>query len=284
MARLTAGQNILKIELLKTANLIPYINNSRTHSEEQVNQIAASIQEFGFNNPILIDADNGVIAGHGRIMAAKKLGIDELPCVRLEHLSEAQKKAYIIADNKLALNADWDFELLQIEIENLKEMDFDIDLLGFDESELSEFEATADTKDGLTDDDEIPEPPEDPVSVLGDVWLLGKHRLMCGDSCSQTAIEKLMCGELADIWLTDPPYNVAYEGKTKDALTIKNDQMGDGDFRIFLRDSYATADTVMKQGGCSIFGTPIRKDITLEAQLLMLAGRFVSVLFGERTR
>ncbi len=137
MARLTAEQ--MEINLVKTTELIPYANNSRTHSDEQVNQIAASIKEFGFNNPILIDEDNGIIAGHGRLMAAKKLGIDTLPCVRLGHLTEAQRKAYIIADNKLALNADWDFELLQIEIKNLKDLDFDVELLGFDD-ELLEFE------------------------------------------------------------------------------------------------------------------------------------------------
>lgn len=237
----------LSIEYRNIDDLIPYVNNSRTHSDEQVTQIASSIKEFGFTNPVLIDEQGGVIAGHGRIMAGKKLGLEQLPTITLAGLTDAQKKAYVIADNKLALNADWDFELLRVEIEQLQELDFDIDLLGFDADELAdlipEIETLADGKE-----DEVPEPPVEPVTKRGDIWILGNHRLMCGDSCSIDDMQKLMGGVLADMWLTDPPYNVAYEGKTSDRLTIQNDKMANDDFRQFLRDAYVTADTAMKAG------------------------------------
>ena len=237
------------IKRVATVDLIPYANNSRVHSDEQVNQIAASIKEFGFLNPIIIDGDNGIIAGHGRIMAANKLGIKELPCVDASHLSPAQKKAYIIADNKIALNSDWDNELLRIELEGLQELDFDLSLTGFNEDELGDLlnvELLPEYEEDA--DGEVIEPPAEPKTKEGDVWILGKHRLMCGDSTSIDALEKLCNEQLVDMWLTDPPYNVAYEGKTKDALTIKNDSMGDDDFRQFLRDCYVAADAVMKPG------------------------------------
>lgn len=237
------------IKKVKVSDLIPYANNSRTHSDEQVLQIAASIKEFGFLNPVIIDADNGIIAGHGRVMAAKKLGIDELPCIDASHLTEAQKKAYIIADNKLALNAGWDDEILRIEFDALKELDFDLELTGFSLDEIEGLEIEEIAPEYEEDaDGEITEPPAEPITKEGDVWILGKHRLMCGDSTSIDALEKLCGGQLVDMWLTDPPYNVAYEGKTKDALTIKNDSMADDDFRQFLRDCYVAADAVMKQG------------------------------------
>lgn len=188
--------------------LIPYARNSRTHSDEQVQQIASSIKEFGFTNPVLIDEQGGIIAGHGRIMAAKKLGLAEVPCIVLDGLSEAQKKAYIIADNKLALNAGWDDELLKIELEQLKELDFDLGLIGFSDDELALLMG-GETTEGLVDEDQVPELVDDPVTVLGDVWLLGNHRLMCGDSTSIDAVEKLMQGEKADFCFTSPPYNAA---------------------------------------------------------------------------
>lgn len=237
----------IQIEQLSVDALIPYARNSRTHSDEQVAQIAASIREFGFTNPVLIDGQDGIIAGHGRVMAAQKLGLDEVPCIRLDYLTDAQKRAYIIADNKLALNAGWDEEMLALEITELEELGFDLDLLGFDESEIDAL-MPEEVAEGLTDEDEVPEPPEQPVSKAGDVWLCGKHRVMCGSSVSIDDVEKLTAGVLVDMWLTDPPYNVAYEGKTKDALTIQNDSMADGDFRQFLRDAYVAADTVMKPG------------------------------------
>ena len=237
----------MKIEQRTIDSLIPYINNSRKHSDAQVAQIAASINEFGWTNPILVDGDNGIIAGHGRLLAARKLKMDKVPVIELSHLSETQKKALIIADNKLALNADWDFDLLTIELQKLSEEDFDLGLVGFDAEELAKL-LQPEVIEGLTDEDEVPATPEEAKTKPGDVYLLGKHRLMCGDSTSVDDIEKLCDGNLVDMWLTDPPYNVAYEGKTKDALTIQNDSMGDDQFRQFLRDAYVTADTVMKPG------------------------------------
>ena len=236
----------MKIESLPLDRLIPYARNSRTHSDAQVAQVAASIREFGFTNPVLIDAEDGIIAGHGRVMAARKLGLAEVPCIRLAHLSETQKRAYIIADNKLALNSGWDEEMLALELAELREVDFDLDVVGFDGAELANL--LAETTEGETDPDEVPEPPVDPVSVLGDVWTMGKHRLLCGDSTSIDDLKRLCADQLVDIWLTDPPYNVAYEGKTKEALTIKNDAMADDQFRQFLRDAYTAADAVMKPG------------------------------------
>jgi DNA modification methylase len=226
--------------------LVPYARNSRTHSAMQVDKIAASIREFGFLNPIIIDGDNGIVAGHGRVLAAQKLGLKDLPCIEAGHLTEAQKRAYVIADNRLALDAGWDNELLKVELQDLDSQGFDLTLTGFELGEIKDL--MAESTEGLTDQDAVPEVPVVPVTVLGDVFLLGKHRLMCGDSTSVDDMEKLTDGQLVDMWLTDPPYNVAYEGKTKDALTIQNDSMGDDQFREFLRDSYVTADAVMKPG------------------------------------
>jgi len=191
------------------ADLIPYASNSRTHSDEQVAQIAASIKEFGFNNPILTDGDKGIIAGHGRILAARKLGLDTVPVIELSHLTDNQRKAYIIADNKLALNADWDMELLSLEMGDLRDEGFDLSLIGFDEDELANIfvEAT----DGLTDPDDVPDLPEDPVSKPGDVWLLGKHRLRCGDSTVETDVAALLAGVEPHLMVTDPPYGVEYD-------------------------------------------------------------------------
>jgi len=231
----------------KVDDLIPYARNSRTHSDAQVAQIAASVREFGWTNPVLVDGENGIIAGHGRILAARKLGMDEVPCIELSGLSDTQRRAYIIADNKLALNAGWDDELLAIEFAELADAGFDNLLTGFTQDEIDAL-TPEQLPEGLTDEDAVPELQAEPVSKLGDVWVLGKHRVMCGDSTSIEALEQLCGGQLVDMWLTDPPYNVAYEGKTKDALTIKNDSMADDQFRQFLRDSYVAADAVMKPG------------------------------------
>jgi DNA modification methylase len=236
-----------KIETRLVADLIPYAANSRTHSDAQVAQIAASIKEFGWTNPILVSGDDTIIAGHGRLMAARKLALVEVPVIVLDHLSKSQQRALVIADNQLALNAGWNMDMLKAEIEDLQLDDFDLNILGFDDKFLDgllEPEPTA----GLTDEDAVPEVPETPKTVLGDVWVLGNHRLMCGDSTSIDALEKLTEGRLVDMWLTDPPYNVAYEGGTKEKLTIQNDSMGDDDFRQFLRDAYVAADAVMKAG------------------------------------
>jgi len=196
----------VNIEQVKLDKLIPYARNSRTHSDAQVAQIAASIKEFGFTNPVLIDETGSIIAGHGRVMAARKLAITDVPSIRLTHLTEAQKKAYVIADNKLALNAGWDDEMLAVELTDLKDMGFDLDLTGFSTEEIEALLAPTGTE-GLTDEDAVPEVPEAPVTVLGDVWLLGKHRVMCGDSTSIDAVEKLMDGQKADMVFTSPPYN-----------------------------------------------------------------------------
>jgi site-specific DNA-methyltransferase (adenine-specific) len=239
----------MQVQITKRSveQLIPYARNSRTHSDGQVAQIAASIKEFGWTNPILVDGENGIIAGHGRLMAARKLGYKEVPVIELKDMTDTQKRAYVIADNQLALNAGWDFSLLSLEVADLKENDFDLDLLGFDPKELEKL-LEPEEVEGLTDEDEVPEVPVEPKTKLGDIYQLSNHRLMCGDSCSVTDMEKLCDGQMVDMWLTDPPYNVAYEGKTKDALKIQNDSMGDDQFRQFLRDAYVTADTVMKSG------------------------------------
>jgi site-specific DNA-methyltransferase (adenine-specific) len=235
------------LEAIQIDALIPYARNSRTHSDAQVAQIAASIKEFGFTNPVLIDGGGGIIAGHGRVLAARKLGLTDVPCIRLDHLTDAQKRAYVIADNRLALNSGWDTEMLKVEFADLQELGFDLELTGFDLDEIKELLAPVGTE-GLTDPDDAPPLPENPRTVPGDIWVMGKHRLLCGDSTSVSDLEKLTDGQLVDMWLTDPPYNVAYEGKTKDALKIKNDEMGDDQFRQFLRDAYTAADMVMKPG------------------------------------
>ena len=240
----------MKIEQVKLDALIPYARNSRTHSEAQVAQIAASIKEFGFTNPVLIDETGSIIAGHGRVMAARKLAITDVPSIRLTHLTEAQKKAYVIADNKLALNAGWDDEMLAVELTDLKDMGFDLDLTGFSTDEIEALLAPVGTE-GLTDEDAVPEVPEAPVTVLGDVWILGKHRVMCGDSTSIEQAEQLMAGTNADLVFTDPPYNVAYSGRGQNNLgTIKNDDMSAADFEQFCRDLFATYHAVMKPLAC----------------------------------
>ena len=237
----------LKVTYCDPSDIIPYAMNSRTHSDEQINQVAASIKEFGFTNPILVDEFNIIIAGHGRLLAAKKLGLNQVPTITLEGLTEAQRKAYVIADNKLALNAGWDDQALQAELERLKELDFDLELTGFDPDELAKL-LEPEQVDGLTDEDAVPEVPDEPVTKEGDIWICGNHRVMCGDSTSIDSISSLLEGNLADIWITDPPYNVAYEGKTKDALTIQNDSMSNDSFRQFLSDAYSAADANMKAG------------------------------------
>jgi DNA modification methylase len=195
------------IKTVSVADLIPYARNSRTHSEEQITQIAASIKEFGFLNPVIIDGENGIIAGHGRVMAAKKLGMTEVPAVEASHLTDAQRRAYIIADNKLALNAGWDDEMLRVEFAELTDLGFDLDLTGFSLDEIDALHIE-EIPPGLTDEDAVPDVPETPVTVLGDVWLLGKHRVMCGDSTSIDAVELLMAGQKADMVFTDPPYGM----------------------------------------------------------------------------
>ena len=236
-----------QIDYLPIEALIPYARNSRTHDPAQVAQIAASIKAFGFTNPVLVDGVGGIIAGHGRVLAARQLNLQTVPCIRLSHLTENQTRAYVIADNQLALNAGWNQEMLLLEIQALQAAEFNLDLLGFTPAELAALMPEL-VAPGLTDEDAVPEVRPDPVSQLGDVWLLGGHRVMCGDATSIEQLEQLTAGALVDMWLTDPPYNVAYEGGTKDKLTIQNDAMGNADFRQFLRDAYVGADAVMKSG------------------------------------
>lgn len=249
-----------RIELWPLSRLKPYERNARTHSAEQVAQIAASIVEFGFTNPILVDSSDGIIAGHGRLQAALELGLSTVPVVVLDHLSDRQRRAYILADNQLALNAGWDLELLRTELQDLVADDFDLSVIGFSDDELSDLlPEVEELPPEDADEEAVPEVPEEPITKPGDVWLLGKHRLMCGDSTSLDEVERLMAGAKAELLLTDPPYNVALgmdetpeEAKKRnrrtDGLTIQNDKMSDDDFRQFLRDVYSAADSVMKPG------------------------------------
>jgi len=203
-----------KVERRNVADLIPYARNSRTHSAEQVSQIAASIKEWGWTVSVLIEADGGLIAGHGRILAAQKLGIKDVPCMVAEGWTDAQKKAYVIADNKLALNAGWDDAMLKVEMGELDALDFDLSLTGFGADEFAAF--FVEETEGLTDEDAVPDAPAVPVTVLCDVWLLGRHRLMCGDSTRIDVVERLMDGRKADMVFTDPPYGVSYTGGLSD--------------------------------------------------------------------
>lgn len=221
-------------------SLVPYARNSRTHSDEQIAQIAASMKEWGWTNPVLIDETGGIIAGHGRIMAAQRLSIDEVPCMVATGWTEAQKKAYIIADNKLALNAGWDNEMLAVEFKELDGLGFDLELMGFGPDELAPL-LSDEIKDGLTDEDDVPEAPKVPVTVEGDVWLLGRHRLMCGDSTSVDAVDKLMDGRKANMLHTDPPYGVDYEG-------VPNDHLKDAQLEAFLHDALSCAFAALASG------------------------------------
>lgn len=236
-----------KVERWSITKLIPYARNARTHSDEQISQIAASIKEWGWTTPILVDETGSIIAGHGRTLAAQRLKMTEVPVMVAKGWSDAKKRAYVIADNKLALNANWDIEMLALELTDLLGMDFDLDLTGFSAEEIATLMPVV-VEPGLTDEDEAPELQENSTTVLGDVWIMGKHRLLCGDSTSVDDLTKLCQDQAVDMWLTDPPYNVAYEGKTKEKLSIQNDSMGDDQFRKFLRDAYVSADTVMKPG------------------------------------
>jgi DNA modification methylase len=227
-----------QIKMVSVDTLIPYAKNARTHSDEQVAQIAGSIKEFGFNNPVLVDKDNSVIAGHGRLMAARKLGYKEVPVVKLEHLTESQRKAYILADNRIALNSGWDTSMLSLELQELKD-DIDLSLLGFDADELDAMLNPIEETEGLTDEDSVPDVPVEPKTKLGDIYILGNHRLMCGDSTSIDAVEKLMDGQKADMVFTDPPYGVDYKG-------INNDSR-DG-LEDLLRGAFANYLAVSKSG------------------------------------
>lgn len=230
------------MQLISTEKLIPYVNNARTHSAEQINKLRSSLREFGFINPVIIDRDYNVIAGHGRIEAAKAEGISEVPCVFADYLTSAQKKAYILADNRMAMDAGWDEELLRVEIEALQEESFDVGLTGFDESEIADlFETDSEVKDDDFDVDAELEKP--PVTKSGDLWLLGNHRLICGDSTKEEIYTLLMDGKKANLVVTNPPYNVNYEGS---AGKIKNDNMENGRFYQFLLDAFTCMEKAME--------------------------------------
>lgn len=231
-----------KWESVNIDKLIPYVNNARTHSKEQINKLRSSLREFGFINPVIIDSKYNVIAGHGRILAAREEGITEIPCVLVDYLTEAQKKAYILADNRFALDAGWDEDLLRVEIEALQAEDYDVLLTGFDPAEIDELFSIPeeDIKDDNFDvDEELSKPT---MSKQGDVWLLGNHRLVVGDSTKAETYDKLMDGKKANLVVTDPPYNVNYEGT---AGKIKNDNLEDSKFYQFLLDAFKCAESVM---------------------------------------
>jgi DNA modification methylase len=243
-AEMTAGPlRNLRVDLWPIDRLIPYARNARTHTDEQVAQVVASIKEFGWTNPILAGADGVIIAGHARLAAARRLAMTEVPVIVLDHLNETQRRALVLADNKIALNAGWDAEMLVVELESLQEDGFNLDLVGFSQDELDDIlrEPEA-TREGLTDEDAVPETPEAAITVPGDVWLLGEHRLLCGDATKMEAVEKVLAGGLADMVFCDPPYNVNYGATMKDKLRgkshrkIANDNLGDA-FKQFLRDA-----------------------------------------------
>ncbi|HLX45329.1 MAG TPA: site-specific DNA-methyltransferase [Bryobacteraceae bacterium] len=234
------------IQLWSHDKLVPYAGNPRTHSESQVSQIAASMEKFGFTNPILVDSKSGVIAGHGRLLAARKLGLQKVPVIVLDHLTDAEKRAYVIADNKLAENAGWDVEKLEAELAALQAESFDLSVIGFAEQELAQLFAAEYSAEGLGDEDAIPELPVDPTSRSGDLWVLGAHRLLVGDATQPDVVRRLMAGEKADLVVLDPPYNVDYEGYTKDRLRMVGDNMTAPEYVSFLKGSFENCRTIMK--------------------------------------
>jgi DNA modification methylase len=237
-----------RIEHWLIEKLIPYARNPRTYSDAQIAQIAASIAEFGFNNPILVDTKAGIIAGHGRLLAARKLQLKEVPVIVLDHLTETQKRAYILADNQLALNAGWDESLLRVELASLQEEDFNLNVIGFEDEELARLLAAQDAAEGLTDEDAVPELSETPISAVGDLWILGNHKLLVGDATNSADVARLMAGDAADLIFTDPPYNVDYEGYTEERLKIKGDRMSDAEFKQFLEAAFRTCRAAVKPG------------------------------------
>jgi hypothetical protein len=239
----------MKIEQWPIHRPIPYARNARKISPQAVDKVAASIQEFGFRQPIVVDKQGIIVAGHTRLLAAQKLGLSEVPVHVASELTPMQIKAYRLADNRVAMESSFDDDLLALELADLKLEDFALELTGFDPDELAGLEALGNsTEEGLTDEDEVPPTPKKPVTFVGDVWTLGNHRLLCGDSTNLTHVQRLMNGEEADLVVTDPPYNVAYEGKTRDALTIQNDRLGDSAFFAFLLEVQTNLFSILKDG------------------------------------
>ena len=244
------GKTTTEMQLIPLGKLVPYVNNARTHSPEQLAKLRSSLREFGFINPVIIDRDFNVIAGHGRIAAAKEEGITEVPCVFVDYLTEAQKKAYILADNRMALDAGWDEELLRIEIESLQGADFDVSLTGFGEDEIADLFAGDGEKDVKDDDFDLSAALEKAAFVeKGDIWTVGRHRLMCGDATSAEDVAALMDGKKANLIVTDPPYNVAF--KSGSGLSIQNDSMENGEFYTFLYNSFQNMVEHLESGGAA---------------------------------
>jgi site-specific DNA-methyltransferase (adenine-specific) len=268
----------LKIEYLPVSELKPYEKNAKLHPKEQVDEIVESIELTGFNDPIAVwGGQNIIVEGHGRLMAAKKMGMEKVPIIRLDHLSDEQRRAYTLIHNKLTMNSDFDLDVLQEELDKITE----IDMSDF------EFDLNLETDPDDIDEDEVPATPKEPKTKRGDIYQLGNHRLMCGDSTILTDVEKLMNGQKADLFLTDPPYNVNYEGATKDKLKIENDNMDDAKFRQFLVDAFSTAKMVMKagaafyiwhadsegynfRGACHDIGWQVRECLIWEKQSMVL--------------
>lgn len=242
-----------EMQLVPLSKLVPYVNNARTHSPEQINKLRSSLREFGFVNPVIIDRNYGVIAGHGRILAAKEEGISEVPCVFADHLTEAQKKAYIIADNRMAMDAGWDEELLRVEIEALQAEAFDLSLTGFDDKELADLFTDETGSEAKDDEFDLAAALEKASFVeKGDVWTVGRHRLVCGDATDPDDINTLMGDTKANLILTDPPYGVSF--KSSSGLTIQNDSMKDEEFYNFLLSSFkCMADHLEKGGSAYVF-------------------------------
>lgn len=243
------GKTTTDMKLVSISKLVPYVNNARTHSPEQINKLRSSLREFGFINPVIIDKDYGIIAGHGRVIAAKEEGIDEVPCVFVDYLTEAQKKAYILADNRLALDSDWDEELLKLEIESLQAEDFDVSFTGFDEKELADLFKDKETE--VKDDDYDLNAALEKASFVekGDVWVVGRHRLVCGDATNPDDVSKLMDGKRANLVLTDPPYGVSF--KSSSGLTIQNDSMKNEEAYDFLYKAFANMANHLEPGGAA---------------------------------
>ena len=228
-----------EMKLVPISKLVPYANNARTHSPEQINKLRGSLREFGFVSPVIIDKDYGILAGHGRVMAARAENIEQVPCVFVDHLTEAQKKAYILADNRFALDAGWDEEMLRVEMEALQDMDFDISLTGFDEAEIADLFAADDNEAQEDDFDEDAALQAEPFVKAGDLWLLGKHRLLCADSTKPEDVKLLMDSKKANVCITDPPYSCNYTGST--GMKIMNDNLKGEEFYQFLLSAFKNA-------------------------------------------
>ena len=274
-----------KIEQWPTAKLLPYARNARTHSDDQVAQIAASIAEFGFTNPILAGSDGIIVAGHGRLAAAQKLGLEIVPVVVLDHLSPTQRRALVIADNRIAENAGWDDAMLRIELEALQLEGFDLDITGFDADALAELIAGDEPdNEGQTDEDAVPEVGEIPISRPGDVWIMGQHRLLCGDSTVAESYARLMQGDMADMVFTDPPYNVNYANSAKDKMrgkdrAILNDNLGDGFYDFLLA---ALAPTVANcRGGIYVAMSSSELDV-LQAAFRAAGGKWSTFIIWAK--